>query len=234
MRKVLYEGKSKRIYEGDNDFQVIVEYKDEVTAFNSLKKAKIKNKGVLCNKISTIIYNYLEKEGIKTHLIKLIDDHQQLCERVNVVPLEVIIRNVAAGSIVENLGFHEGDVFEEPIVEFCYKDDALKDPIVNESHIKALKLTDEDTLSEIKNTSLLINQLLISLFDKTNLLLVDFKVEFGINTKGELVLADEISPDNMRLWDKDTLSKLDKDTYRQDIGPLYDAYHEVLTRLESI
>ncbi|NLW15019.1 MAG: phosphoribosylaminoimidazolesuccinocarboxamide synthase [Erysipelothrix sp.] len=231
---LLYEGKSKRIFQAEKEDEVVIEYKDEVTAFNSLKKASITNKGIVCSKISAYIYKYLHDKGVPSHFVKQIDDTHQLCKKVDVVALEVIVRNIASGSIVENLGFKEGYIFEEPIIEFCYKDDALKDPMVNSSHIKALKLCDEKTLESIKEMTLNINKHLIELFSEANITVVDFKLEFGHDKDNTLLLADEISPDNMRLWDKDTNEKLDKDTYRHDIGDLHTAYTEVLNRLEAI
>lgn len=222
---------SKEITESENT--IILKFKDEVSAFNGLKKAKIKNKGILSNKISALLFEYLESQNIKTHFIKLYSENQQEVEKVTMIPLEVIIRNLAAGDWMESLGFKLGDVLENPILELCYKDKKLKDPIVNDTHIKAMKIADEAVIKEIKEQALAINDLLIKRFDQCQIRLVDLKLEFGINKDNVLVLADSLSPDTIRLWDKESNQALDKDVFRKDLGKLDKAYRTVLTRMEE-
>lgn len=232
-QKLIYEGKSKRLYQ-EGDDTVIVYFKDEATAFNGLKKSVLEGKGVLNNHISTLIYQYLIENKIKTHYIKTLNDREQLCHKVDIIPIEVIIRNIAAGSFSKKLAVAEGFRFKQPTYELCYKNDDLNDPFINESYLIALDIADAAVLAEIKKQSLAINDLLVNLFAQCNIELVDFKLEFGLDPKGNLLLADEISPDNCRLWDKTTEQHLDKDAFRRDIGDLRIVYKDVLDRLQGV
>lgn len=231
--ELLYEGKAKQIYSTNNENNIIMYYKDSATAFNGLKKENLNSKGIYNNKISTLIYNYLEKNGVKTHWLKTLNEREQLCEKVNIYPLEVIVRNISTGSFTKRLGVKEGIEFKNPVFEMSYKNDELNDPLINEDHALALNICSKEELELIKSKALLINELMKKLFLKCNLILVDFKIEFGKNNNGEIVLADEISPDSTRLWEKDTLKKLDKDRFRQDLGNVMEAYAEVLERLDK-
>ena len=232
-REQIYEGKAKSIFATDNADEIIMYFKDDATAFNGVKKDQLEDKGILNNKISTLLYGYLIKNGVKTHWIETLNEREQLCKKVEIVPLEVIIRNRATGSFVKRYGAEEGKIFKRPTFELSYKNDDLGDPLLNDDHALALELVTEDELAEIKEQTFLINDLLSKLFDKMNLILVDYKIEFGRDKDGNILLADEISPDSMRLWDKDTLKKLDKDRFRQDLGDVMGAYREVLRRLEK-
>lgn len=233
MNKMLYEGKAKQIYATNKPNQVIVHYKDDATAFNGQKKASIKSKGILNNQISTVIFKYLAKNKISTHLIKQLNERDQLCEKVKILPLEVIVRNIAAGSISKRLAIKEGTKLVSPIFEICYKNDELGDPLINDYHAIALKLATPAQLKTVYTLTKKINQLLISFFKKINLILVDFKIEFGINSKGKILLADEISPDTCRLWDVKTKNKMDKDRFRRNLGNLIEAYQEVFKRMSK-
>lgn len=215
------------------DGNLILKFKDEVSAFNGLKKAKIKNKGRLSNHISAILFKHLELNGIPTHFIELVDDTSQSVHNVEMIPLEIIIRNIAAGPWLESLGFAEGALLQDPIIELCFKSNKLSDPILHDSHIVAMGVSDQKTLDEIKAMSMVINSSLIDLFDQASIKLVDIKLEFGI-FKHKLVLADSLSPDTLRLWDKETNAPLDKDVFRKDLGKLDKAYETVLKRLEAI
>ncbi|MFZ7121661.1 MAG: phosphoribosylaminoimidazolesuccinocarboxamide synthase [Eubacteriaceae bacterium] len=228
---MLYEGKAKKVYKTDNDHQYIVEYKDDATAFNGQKKGAILGKGVINNKISSIVFSIVQDKGIPTHFEKYISEREQLVKAVEIVPIEVIIRNVAAGSICKRLGLTEGLEFAEPIYELCYKNDDFGDPIINEDHVKAMKLANEEELKIIKEYSFKVNDILKEFFIERGLKLVDFKLEFG-RYENTIVLADEISPDTCRLWDIKTNEKLDKDRFRKDLGKVEEAYKEVLQRLE--
>ena len=228
--EMLYEGKAKRVYKTENNENYIVEYKDDATAFNGLKKGSVHDKGIVNNKVSSIIFAILEEKGIPTHMISYINDREQLVKAVEIVPVEVIIRNLATGSITKRLGIEEGLVFEEPVLEFCYKNDDYGDPIINEYHIKAMNLATEEEIEKIKKYTFEINELLIEFFKSKGLRLVDFKLEFG-RYKGDIILADEISPDTCRLWDLVTNEKMDKDRFRRDLGKVEEAYQEVLQRL---
>ena len=230
----IYEGKAKAIYSTSNEDEIIMYFKDDTTAFNGFKKSQLEDKGILNNKISTILYGYLIENGVKTHWIETLNEREQLCKKVEIIPLEVIIRNRATGSFVKRYGAEEGKIFKRPTFELSYKNDDLGDPLLNDDHALALELLTESELSKIKEQTFLINKLLSELFDKMNLILVDYKIEFGRDKDGNILLADEISPDSMRLWDKDTLKKLDKDRFRQDLGDVMGAYREVLHRLESV
>lgn len=233
-RSLIYEGKAKQIYSTTDNSKIIMYYKDSATAFNGEKKDELLSKGILNNKISTLIYSYLIENGVKTHWIETLNEREQLCEKVTIFPLEVIVRNRATGSFVKRYGAEEGKIFNEAVFELSYKNDSLNDPLINSSHVIALQLATKEQLSEIKKQALLINNLLKKLFLKANLILVDFKIEFGLTANGEIVLADEISPDSTRLWDEDSLEKLDKDRFRQDLGNVIKSYEEVLSRLQKV
>lgn len=232
-KDMIYEGKAKMIYATNDPNEVIIYFKDDATAFNGVKKASIENKGILNNKITTIIFNYLIKNGIKTHYIKTLDDRSQLTEKVEIIPLEFICRNIVAGSMAKRLGMEEGQKLEQPVLEICYKKDELNDPLINDSHAYALGIVSKENLEHCYAQVLEINKLLIELFKKINIILVDFKVEFGIDKDGNVVLADEFSPDNARLWDATTMKKLDKDVFRRDLGNITDTYQYILDELEA-
>jgi len=212
---------------------LIIHYKDDATAFNGVKKASIEHKGELNNAITTLIFKQLIQAGIPTHYIETLNERDQLCHKVDIIPLEVIVRNIIAGSMAKRLAIIEGTVAPRPIYELCYKNDDLGDPLINEDHALALNVVREDELAEIKRLTLRINEELKKLFDSINIKLVDFKLEFGKLPDGTIVLADEISPDTCRLWDKDTNQKLDKDRFRRDLGQVEDAYQEILKRLKE-
>jgi len=227
----MYEGKAKKVFATDDPNYCIVSYKDDATAFNGLKKGTIEGKGVINNRMTNFLMKMLEKNGVPTHFIEEISDRETLVKKVSIVPLEVIVRNVAAGSLSKRLGLPEGTPLRKTVLEYCYKDDELGDPMVNDSHILAMGWTDEETLAKIAKYALRINELLCAYFKGINIDLIDFKLEFGITGSGELVLADEISPDTCRFWDSDTHEKLDKDRFRRDLGGVEDAYQEVSRRL---
>ena len=230
-RVMLYEGKAKQIFKTDDAAKVVIHYKDDATAFNGVKKSSIANKGILNNAITTIIFEMLEKRGIKTHFIEKINERDQLCHQVEIIPLEVIIRNVIAGSMAKRLGIEEGTVPSNVVYELCYKNDTYGDPLINDDHAVALGLATYEELATIKKMTLEINQALIEFFDKHGIRLIDFKIEFGRKNDGTIVLADEISPDTCRLWDKETNEKLDKDRFRRDLGNVEEAYIEILNRV---
>lgn len=230
-RVMLYEGKAKQIFKTDDAAKVVIHYKDDATAFNGVKKSSIANKGILNNAITTIIFEMLEKHGIKTHFIEKINERDQLCHQVEIIPLEVIIRNVIAGSMAKRLGIEEGTVPSNVVYELCYKNDTYGDPLINDDHAVALGLATYEELATIKKMTLEINQALIEFFDKQGIRLIDFKIEFGRKNDGTIVLADEISPDTCRLWDKETNEKLDKDRFRRDLGNVEEAYIEILNRV---
>lgn len=230
-RVMLYEGKAKQIFKTDDAAKVVNHYKDDATAFNGVKKSSIANKGILNNAITTIIFEMLEKRGIKTHFIEKINERDQLCHQVEIIPLEVIIRNVIAGSMAKRLGIEEGTVPSNVVYELCYKNDTYGDPLINDDHAVALGLATYEELATIKKMTLEINQALIEFFDKQGIRLIDFKIEFGRKNDGTIVLADEISPDTCRLWDKETNEKLDKDRFRRDLGNVEEAYIEILNRV---
>lgn len=232
MNELLYEGKAKKIFKSENEEQVVIYYKDDATAFNGVKKASIHNKGILNNQITEILFQKLKSLGIPTHFIKKIDDRSQLCEKVDIIPLEVIVRNYIAGSMAKRLSIKEGTKPQNTIFEICYKKDELGDPLINDHHAVALELCTYDELHKIYALTNKINDILFDLFDKEGIILVDFKIEFGKNSKGEILLADEISPDTCRLWDKETLEKLDKDRFRRDLGSIEEAYIEILKRIK--
>ncbi len=228
--KQIYEGKAKILYETESPDYLIQYFKDDATAFNAAKKGTIQEKGVVNNKISARIFQYLEKEGIPTHYEKLLSDREMLVKRVKIYPVEVIIRNVAAGSLTRTLNIPEGTRLASTVLEFCFKEDKLGDPQINESHIKALNLATEQEIETIKKYTLKVNEALKKFFDAINLELIDFKLEFG-NFKGKVILADEVSPDTCRLWEKGTGKRMDKDRFRRDLGGIEEAYREVLARV---
>jgi phosphoribosylaminoimidazole-succinocarboxamide synthase len=230
-QKKIYEGKAKILYETKDPDYIIQYFKDDATAFNAAKKGTIDQKGVINNKISAKIFQFLESEGkIPTHFVKILNDREQLVKRVKIVPLEVIVRNVAAGSLSKLLGIEEGTRLPTSTLEFCYKDDRLNDPMINEYHIRALKLATDEDVKVITNYAFKVNELMTKFFKSLNIDLVDFKLEFG-NFKGKIILADEISPDTCRLWESGTGKKLDKDRFRRDMGNIEEAYQEVLSRV---
>ncbi len=231
-REFLYDGKAKTIYATDKVDEIIMHYKDSATAFNGIKKAEIESKGILNNKISTHIFKYLAENGVPTHFLEQIDERTQRCKKVDIIPLEYICRNVIAGSMAKRVGIADGTEIDSPIFEICYKNDEYGDPLINDYHAVAMGLVTKENLEKSYEYLALVNKLLIELFEKANIRLVDFKIEFGIDSQGNVVLADEISPDSCRLWDKDTNQRLDKDVFRLDIGQLVDTYNIVIDRLE--
>ncbi|AIO18176.1 Phosphoribosylaminoimidazole-succinocarboxamide synthase [Candidatus Izimaplasma bacterium HR1] len=231
MENLLYEGKAKKVYKTENPNEVIIYYKDDATAFNGVKKASISNKGILNNKITEILFTKLSEKGIPNHFIKRIDDRSQLCQKVDIVPLEFIVRNYIAGSMSKRLRIKEGTKPDNTIFEICYKKDELGDPLINDHHAVALELCTYEELHRMYSLTNEINEILKDIFDKEGIILVDFKIEFGKNNNGEILLADEISPDTSRLWDKKTLEKLDKDRFRRDLGSIEEAYIEILNRI---
>ncbi len=230
--KMLYEGKAKRVYDCVEDPKMcIVSYKDDATAFNGLKKGTIQDKGIVNNRVTNHLMKMLEKEGIPTHFVEELSDRETLVRKVRIVPLEVIVRNIASGSLSKRLGLPEGTRLDSTVLEFCYKDDALGDPMINEYHILAINLATKDEIHIISTYALRINDLLSEYLKSFNIELIDFKLEFGKLDDGTIVLADEISPDTCRFWDSVTKEKLDKDRFRQDLGNVEGAYQEILRRL---
>ena len=227
----IYEGKAKKVFRTDDPELFIVSYKDDATAFNGLKKGTIAGKGVINNRMSNLLMRRLEEAGVPTHFVQELSDRDTLVKKVSIVPLEVIVRNVAAGSFSKRYGVEEGVVFDAPTVEFSYKNDDLGDPLLNTSHALALKLATAEELEQIRTMALRVDELLKAAFHRMGIELVDFKLEFGRTPDGKLVLADEISPDTCRLWDEKTHEKLDKDRFRRDLGGVEDAYQEVMRRL---
>lgn len=230
-RELLYEGKAKRIFSTDDPTVVFVQYKDEATAFNGEKKAKISGKGIFNNEISSFIFTMLKEQGIESHFVQKLSNREQLVQRVQIIPLEVIVRNQAAGSFSQRLGIKEGTPLSKSIVEFCYKNDELNDPLLIEDHILELKLASPEQIQLLKQKALEINRVLQEFFRKSGIILIDFKLEFGTDHTGRLLLADEISPDTCRLWDEKTKEKLDKDVFRRDLGNLTEAYQRLFTRI---
>lgn len=230
--EMLYEGKAKKIYATDNDNEVIVYYKDDATAFNGEKKGQIEDKGELNNSITSMIFEMLNEKGIKTHFIKKLNEREQLCKKVEIVPLEVIVRNVAAGSMAKRLGLKEGYELKTTVFELSYKDDSLGDPLINDYHAVGIGATTFEELEKIYEITAKINEILKEVFIKQNIRLIDFKLEFG-RYNGEILLADEISPDTCRFWDATTGEKLDKDRFRRDLGNVKDAYVEILNRIKN-
>ena len=231
--KLLYEGKAKQLYECENNEEIYVHYKNSATAFNGVKKEEFNRKGILNNTITSFIFKYLSERGIETHFIRKVNETDQICRHVKIIPLEVITRNIVAGSMAKRYGLEEGKKLKKPIFELSYKNDDLNDPLINDDHVVALEIATEDELAYIKEQTKKINKLLQEMFLKANLILVDFKIEFGRTSDGKIILADEISPDTCRLWDVHTMAKLDKDRFRRDLGSVMEAYDEVLRRLTS-
>ena len=230
---LLYEGKAKKIFSTENDNEFVVYYKDDATAFNGEKKAEISSKGILNNKISTIMFEELAKEGIESHFIKSLSDREMLVKKVEILPLEVIVRNITAGSFCKRYGVEEGIILDQPIFEMSYKNDEFGDPLLNDDHAIALKLATKEEIDFLRSQTLKINEIMKKFFLKMDLKLVDFKLEFGKDVDGNIILADEISPDTCRLWDVNTNEKLDKDRFRRDLGDLVEGYEEVLARLNK-
>ncbi|TLD95144.1 phosphoribosylaminoimidazolesuccinocarboxamide synthase [Helicobacter jaachi] len=230
-QEMLYEGKGKRLFSTNEPHYVIAEFKDDLTAFNAQKKGAESGKGALNCQISTLLFMLLEKEGIATHFVKKLNDRAMLCKKVSIIPIEVVVRNIATGSLTKRLGITEGKVLPFSLVELYYKDDALGDPLINDEHCLILDIAQLNELEVLKTQALRVNEILRVFFDKVDLKLVDFKLEFGRDGEGEIILADEISPDSCRLWDKNTNQKLDKDRFRQDLGDVKRAYEEVLHRI---
>jgi phosphoribosylaminoimidazole-succinocarboxamide synthase len=228
--ELLYEGKAKKVYKTDVENVVIVDYKDDATAFNGEKKGTIMGKGAVNNRMTNHVLKLLEKEGIPTHFVEELSERETVVKKVEIVPLEVIVRNVAAGSFSKRLGVPEGQQFKQPTLEFSYKDDDLGDPLINDSFALALELATEEEIRVIKEYALKVNEVLKAYFASVNIQLVDYKIEFG-RYDGQIILADEISPDTCRLWDATTHEKLDKDRFRRDMGNVEEAYNEVFKRL---
>ena len=229
--EMLYEGKAKKVYATENPELYIVSYKDDATAFNGLKKGTIAGKGVINNRVTNYMMQMLEKNGVPTHFVEEISDSETVVKKVQIVPLEVIIRNISAGSFSKRYGVDEGIVFEQPTIEFSYKNDDLGDPLINEYHALALKLATREEIDTIKTLAFRTNELMKDFFKKINVDLVDFKLEFGRLSDGTIVLADEISPDTCRFWDSRTHEKLDKDRFRRDLGNVEGAYKEMMRRI---
>jgi phosphoribosylaminoimidazole-succinocarboxamide synthase len=231
-KELLYEGKAKRIYATDNPNEVICEFKDALTAFNGEKASSEEGKGALNLAITTVIFEALQKAGIPTHLIKKLNDTEQLVKKCEIILIEVVVRNIAAGSLAKRLGLKEGEKLPFTIVEFYYKNDDLNDPLINDDHCMILGLVkDRSELDLLREYGRKVNDFLTKFFDEAGMTLVDFKIEFGRDANGDIILADEITPDSCRLWDKKTGKKMDKDIFRQDLGDLMSAYKEVLERI---
>ncbi|TYS90408.1 phosphoribosylaminoimidazolesuccinocarboxamide synthase [Rossellomorea aquimaris] len=228
---LLYEGKAKQIFATQDEEVVWIQYKNSATAFNGEKKADIDGKGVLNNKISSLLFSKLAEKGIQSHFIKQLSDDEQLVKRVRIIPLEVVVRNVIAGSLSKRLGKEEGTPLQKPIIEFYYKDDDLGDPLITDDHIDYLDIASREERAEIREMALSVNEVLLEIFKEAGVTLVDFKLEFGKDRNGAILLGDEISPDTCRLWDSKTNQKLDKDVFRRDLGSLTEVYSIILERL---
>lgn len=231
--EMMYEGKAKQIFSTEKEDEIIVYYKDDATAFNGEKKGSIEDKGALNNEITSLLFEVLNEKGIETHFIKKLSEREQLCKKVEIVPLEVIVRNVAAGSMAKRLGLEEGTELKTTVFEICYKDDSLGDPLINDYHAVAIGAASFEELDTIYEITDKINEVLKEVFLNLNIKLIDFKLEFG-RYKGKIILADEISPDTCRFWDATTNEKLDKDRFRRDLGNVKDAYIEILNRIKNI
>ncbi|ANU16538.1 phosphoribosylaminoimidazolesuccinocarboxamide synthase [Planococcus maritimus] len=229
--QLLYEGKAKRLYQTDEQGVLWVEYKDSATAFNGEKKEEISGKGRLNNQITSLLFEKLKANGIASHFVKQLSDSEQLVREVSIIPIEVVVRNIVAGSMAKRLGLDEGKTIDVPVVEFYLKDDALGDPLITDDHVSMLALATEQEVASLKDKARKINEVLIGFFQEIGVDLVDFKIEFGRDEHGDILLADEISPDTCRLWDKETKQKLDKDVFRRNLGNLTDAYELILSRL---
>lgn len=232
--RLLYEGKAKQLFATEDENILFVSYKNSATAFNGEKKEEIEGKGILNNKITTILFEELKKRGIESHFVEQISENEQLVRKVEIIPLEVVVRNVAAGSLAKRLGMEEGIPLKHTIVEFYYKDDALGDPLLTDAHIQLLALATPEEVETIKAKALEINQVLQPIFKEIGVTLIDFKLEFGKTAQGEILLADEISPDTCRLWDTETNNKLDKDVFRRNLGSLTEVYEIILSRLGGL
>lgn len=232
--RLLYEGKAKQLFATEDENILFVSYKNSATAFNGEKKEEIEGKGILNNKITTILFEELKKRGIESHFVEQISENEQLVRKVEIIPLEVVVRNVAAGSLAKRLGMEEGIPLKHTIVEFYYKDDALGDPLLTDAHIQLLALAAPEEVETIKAKALEINQVLQPIFKEIGVTLIDFKLEFGKTAQGEILLADEISPDTCRLWDAETNNKLDKDVFRRNLGSLTEVYEIILSRLGGL
>lgn len=231
---LVYEGKAKRVFNTDDNNIYRIEYKDEVTAGNGAKKDKMEGKGRLNNLITSYFFERLAQDGVDSHFIERTSDTEQRVKKVTIIPLEVVVRNFAAGSIVKRLGFENGQAFEKPLVEFYYKEDALNDPFISDDHVKLLGLANDEDIAELKRQALIVNETLIMIMDEMNLKLIDFKIEFGKDSEGKILLADEISPDTCRIWDKETNENFDKDVYRNDTGSLIETYTKFYNKLEAL
>ena len=231
IKELLYEGKAKKVYATDNPEILLVDYKDDATAFNGQKKGTIAGKGAINNRVTNYMMRLLEKEGVPTHFVEEISERQTLVKKVSIVPLEVIIRNISAGSFAKRFGVKEGIVFPDPTIEFSYKNDELGDPLMNAYHAVALSLATWDEINTIKEMAFTVNRVMKDFFKNLKVDLVDFKLEFGRLPDGTIVLADEISPDTCRFWDSETHEKLDKDRFRRDLGNVEDAYKEMMKRI---
>lgn len=229
----LYEGKAKKIYATDNPSLIWIAYKDDATAFDGTKRGTIANKGIVNNRVSNMLFRYLETQGVETHLVEQIDDRNTIVKKLRILPIEVVVRNVVAGSLAKRVGLPEGAELPQTILELYYKNDDLHDPMINEYHARALGWASAQQLDEIKRQALRINEILRELYDRIGIILVDFKLEFG-EFEGRIILGDEISPDTCRLWDRASLEKLDKDRFRRDMGKEAEAYQEVVRRIETI
>ncbi|EEO6565582.1 phosphoribosylaminoimidazolesuccinocarboxamide synthase [Listeria monocytogenes] len=232
--ELVYEGKAKRLFKTEEAGVLRVAYKDDATALNGVRKESFAGKGELNNQITSLIFSHLAEAGIESHFIRAISETEQLVKEVSIIPLEVVIRNVMAGSLAKRLGKEEGEQIPNAIVEFYYKDDALDDPFINDDHVLYLEVATTSEMDTIRQAARSINKVLQELFNQMNITLIDFKLEFGRDVAGEILLADEISPDTCRLWDKETNQKLDKDVFRRNIGNLTDVYTEVLNRLKQV
>lgn len=232
-KEQLYEGKAKKVFATSDPTLVIVDYKDDATAFNGLKKGQIDGKGIINNVMSNHMFQILEQQGVQTHFVEQLSERETVVKKVDIVPLEVIIRNISAGSFAKRYGVEEGIVFDAPTIEFSYKNDDLGDPLINDYHALALKLATAEEIERIKTMAFKVNEVMKQYFDSLNVTLVDFKLEFGKIADGTIVLADEISPDTCRLWDKTTKEKLDKDRFRRDMGGVEDAYNEIMRRISG-
>ena len=230
--KQIYEGKAKKLFETDDPELVIVSYKDDATAFNGQKKGTIEAKGEINNRMSNLLMKMLEEKGIRTHFVRELNSSETLVKKLSIIPLEVIVRNITAGSFSSRFGVEEGIVFDSPTIEFSYKNDALGDPLINSYHVAALKLATSEEIAAVKDTAFRVNSELKSFWAERGVTLVDFKLEFGRLADGTVVLADEISPDTCRLWDSATKKKLDKDRFRRDLSGVAEAYREIMSRLE--
>jgi phosphoribosylaminoimidazole-succinocarboxamide synthase len=232
-RDFIYEGKAKKLYTTDDPNLLIVEYKDSFTAFNGVKKATMSGKGQLNNKISSRLFEVLASKGVQSHFVKQLDDTHQLVRRVKIIPVEVVVRNITTGSLCKRLGVDEGMKLPRPLVEFYYKDDALGDPLILEDHAILFGWASEEDIAKIKEIAVRVNEVLSEYFSKRGIILVDFKLEFGKDSSGNLMLADEISPDTCRFWDSSTGDRLDKDRFRKDLGNVLDAYEEIWKRISA-